>query len=124
MWYVSDHGEDLINAACTLTGHGSGTVYNFRIPSVFWFSDAYAREFAPALEQFRLHSTSKISTENIFESMIDMAGIDFPSHDKTWSLFDAAWRFHQRWVASVYGQVQLDFDTAGQSPNCHMLTPP
>ncbi len=124
MWYVSDHGEDLINASCKLTGHGSGTVYNFRIPSVFWYSEKYAAEFASPLEYFREHSAQKISTENIFESMIDMAAIDFPGHDQSWSLFSPAWQPHQRIVASLYGQVQVDFDTATESQNCHMLVPP
>ena len=124
MWYVSDHGEDLINAKCKLTSHGSGTVYNFRIPSVLWYSDAYAAEFEPALNAFRANSSSKVTTENIFESMIDMAAIDFPGHDQSWSLFSPSWQPHQRMVASLYGQVQLDFDTATESQNCHMLIPP
>jgi hypothetical protein len=63
-------------------------------------------------------------TENIFESLIDMAALDFPGHDPSRSLFSAAWQPHARLVRSLYGQVQVDFDTATESPNCHMLVPP
>jgi glucan phosphoethanolaminetransferase (alkaline phosphatase superfamily) len=123
-WYVSDHGEDLINASCNLTGHGSGTVYNFRVPSVFWYSDSYAANFRSDLDHFIEHREMPVSTENIFESLIDMAGLDFPGHDRTWSLFSASWQPHSRIVTPLYGQVQVDFDRAGESKNCHMVTPP
>jgi glucan phosphoethanolaminetransferase (alkaline phosphatase superfamily) len=124
VWYVSDHGEDLINSSCNLTGHGSGTVYNFRVPSVFWYSDAYAAEFRSKLDYFIERRAAPISTENIFESLVDMAALDFPGHDGNWSLFGASWRPHPRIVTPLYGQVQVDFDRAGESKNCHMVTPP
>jgi glucan phosphoethanolaminetransferase (alkaline phosphatase superfamily) len=124
MWFVSDHGEDLISASCNLTGHGSGTVYNFRVPSVFWYSEKYAGRFGQELDNLRQHSAMPISTENVFESLIDMAGLDFPGHDRSWSLFSESWRPHQRIVTPLYGQVQVDLDHSGESKNCHMVTPP
>lgn len=123
VWYVADHGEDLINASCRLTAHGSGTVYNFRVPSVFWYSPSYATEFPDGLKQFLQHSKEPVSTENLFESLIDMAGLQFPGHDAAWSLFSDQWQPHQRIVNPLYGQARLDFDHAGESKNCHMLTP-
>ena len=79
LWYVSDHGEDLINSTCKLTGHGSGTVYNFRIPSVFWYSPAYAGQFREQLDQVLAHANSRLSTENIFESLVEWRSWIFPA---------------------------------------------
>ncbi len=123
LWYVSDHGEDLINSTCKLTGHGSGTVYNFRIPSVFWYSPAYAERFREQLDQVLAHANVRLSTENIFESLIDMAQLDSPGHDRTWSLFSPSWQPHTRIVTPLFGRARVDIDQSGESKNCHMVIP-
>jgi glucan phosphoethanolaminetransferase (alkaline phosphatase superfamily) len=120
MWYVSDHGEDFASAACKLGGHGNGTVNDFRIPSVFWYSDAFAAVDADALAQTRIHSTMKLTTENIFESLVDMAGLDFPSHDRTRSIFSTQWREHPR-IVTGFAQTDLDFDSAAVSAKCEIM---
>jgi len=95
MWYTSDHGEDLISESCKFAGHGNGTASDYPVPSVFWYSDAYAQTFGPQLAQLRGHTAVKATTENFFESLIDMAGLDFPGHDPSW-------RPVQRAVAAAY----------------------
>jgi glucan phosphoethanolaminetransferase (alkaline phosphatase superfamily) len=120
MWYVADHGEDLITQDCKFAGHGNGTVHDFPVPSVFWYSDAYAHQFGKELEQLRNHAGEKLSTENVFESLIDMARIDFPSHDRSWSLFSAQWQSHERIVHAMF---DVDFDSADRSQKCQMLWP-
>lgn len=122
MWYVSDHGEDFASESCKLAGHGNGTVNDFRIPSVFWYSDAYASEFPAVLEQARAHSGMRMSTEDMFESVIDMAGLEFRGHDSTRSIFSPAWLPHQR-IVSGLGLIQMDYDTATVSDNCHLMIP-
>jgi glucan phosphoethanolaminetransferase (alkaline phosphatase superfamily) len=123
MLYASDHGEDLIDAGCSLTAHGSGTVYNFRIPTLFWYSNQYAEQYPQNVVNARQHSTSRLSTEDIFESLVDMAQIDFAGHDRSWSVFSPSFQQHPRIVTPLYGQVQLDFDDADESKNCHMMIP-
>lgn len=120
MWYTSDHGEDLITPDCKFAGHGNGTLYNYPVPSVFWYSDEYAQQFGAALQQLRAHADKKITTENFFESLIDMAALDFPGHDSSWSLFSAQWQPHQRLVQALF---PVDFDDADVSQKCHMLWP-
>jgi len=122
MWYVSDHGEDFASESCKLAGHGNGTVNDFRIPSVFWYSDAYANEFPSVLEQARAHSRMKMTTEDIFESMIDMAGLEFPGHDSTRSIFSPTWLPHGR-IVSGLGQIQIDYDKATVSDKCRLMIP-
>ena len=122
LWYVSDHGEDFASATCKLAGHGNGTTNDFRIPSFFWYSTAYAAADADALAQIRLHSTMKMTTEVIAESLVDMAGLDFPSHDQTRSIFSPRWQERPR-IVTVLGQFDLDFDAAAVSPKCKIMVP-
>jgi glucan phosphoethanolaminetransferase (alkaline phosphatase superfamily) len=121
LWYTSDHGEDLINSQCDLVGHGNSSLYNYIIPSVFWYSDAYAQNFAAPLQQLIAHRDQRTSTQNLFESLIDMAGLDFPGHDRTWSLLSDQWIAHTRHVNSAFAS---DFDTATAPGKCKMLMPP
>jgi len=120
MWYTADHGEDLISESCKFAGHGNGTASDYPVPSVFWYSDAYAQSFGPQLAQLREHAAVKATTENFFESLIDMAALDFPGHDPSWSLFSAHWQPHTRLVHALF---DVDFDTADRSQKCNLLWP-
>jgi glucan phosphoethanolaminetransferase (alkaline phosphatase superfamily) len=120
MWYVSDHGEDFASPACKLAGHGNGTVNDLRIPSVLWYSDAYASAKEAELAQARVHSTMKLTTENVFESLIDMAGLDFPTHDRTRSVFSTQWHERPR-IVTGFAQSDIDFDDARISDKCRIM---
>jgi len=120
MWYISDHGEDFASATCKLAGHGNGTEFDFRIPSVFWYSDGYAQQFPEEIARVRQRSRMKLTTENVFESLIDMAALDFPGHDPQWSIFSSVWQAHPR---IVNGLVPLDIDAASAPGKCHVLVP-
>ena len=41
LWFESDHGESLPTATCKMEGHGNGTRYEYEIPALVWYSDAY-----------------------------------------------------------------------------------
>jgi hypothetical protein len=69
----------------------------------------------------RAHADARTLSADTFESLIDMAGISFPTHDETWSLFSPDWRYHTRWVAQTQ---HIDFDTARIKPDdCQRLLP-
>ena len=121
LWYTSDHGEDLINSQCDLVGHGNSSIYNYIVPSVFWYSDAYAQNYPGPLQQLIAHREQRVSTQNIFESLIDMAGLNFPGHNPSWSLFSEQWQPHLRHVNSAFAS---DFDTATAPGKCKLLMPP
>jgi hypothetical protein len=55
-----------------------------------------------------------------FESLVDMAGVTFPTHDETWSLFSPQWHYHTRWVAQTR---HIDFDTARFDKTCERVLP-
>jgi glucan phosphoethanolaminetransferase (alkaline phosphatase superfamily) len=118
--YESDHGEDLPTATCTLSGHGNGTPYDFQIPAFLWYSDAYAEAFPQRLATFRGNATQKVLSASTFESIIDMAGVTFPGHDPSWSLFSTQWRFHPRIVNGIW---KTDIDHADYGKQCKLLLP-
>jgi glucan phosphoethanolaminetransferase (alkaline phosphatase superfamily) len=121
MYYVSDHGEDIPDAQCKLRGHGNPSLPDFIVPAVLWYSEAYAGAFPERLAALRLNATRAVTIENTFETFIDMAGLDFPSHDRTWSLASPTLRERQRLV-NAFGIV--DFDRAEVGKGCPILMTP
>ncbi len=121
LWYESDHGEDLPTPTCTLDGHGNGTSHDFEIPALFWYSDAYAANFPQQLAALRMNADKRVMSANTFESLIDMAGLDFASHDRSMSLFSAQWRYRPRLVTGI---ASIDIDKADRSKRCDLLLPP
>jgi glucan phosphoethanolaminetransferase (alkaline phosphatase superfamily) len=120
LWYESDHGEMLPTPTCSFSGHGMGTRYEFEVPAFFWYSDTYAHQFPERVAAVASHAGKPTLSANTFESLIDMAGVDFPGHDESWSLFNHHWRYRSRIVHSYW---QADFDNADFGKNCPMVLP-
>jgi len=121
MFYASDHGEALLTPTCSKAGHGIGTRYEFEIPALFWYSDTYAAAFPQRLSALRANADKPTLSADTFESLIDMAGIDFPGHDQSMSLFSTQWRYRPRIVNPIW---QVDFDKAVFSKKCTIVLPP
>ncbi|HEX7325153.1 MAG TPA: sulfatase-like hydrolase/transferase [Rhodanobacteraceae bacterium] len=120
LWYESDHGEILPTATCDKEGHGVGTKWEYEISAFFWYSNAYQQHFPQRVAQVRAHADDRTLSADTFESLIDMAGVDFPGHNESWSLFSPKWRYHTRWVAQTR---HIDFDTAHFSKDCQRVLP-
>lgn len=116
--YVSDHGENLFDGACTLSGHGRDTERDFRVAAFVWHSDAWAQAQPQALAALRGRQDAPLSTENVFHSMLDAAGIRYPDERLSASYFHASWTPRPRIV-----QNGLDFDRARREPTCLSLQP-
>jgi len=123
LWYVSDHGETLPTPVCPLAGHGVDTRAEFEIPALFWYSDLYAKDFPERVETLRSNADKPTLTANTFESLIDMAGVAFPGHDETWSMFSPQWTFHPRIVNPMHA-AQIDFDHAAFDDKCSIPISP
>ena len=121
LWFESDHGEDLATPACTMSGHGNGTRYDYEIPAFVWYSDEYLSTFPDRIAALRHNADKQTMSAETFESLSDMAGLDFPGHDRSMSIFSAAWRSRPR---LVNGSWQVDFDHAVFSKNCALALPP
>lgn len=121
LWFVSDHGETLPTPTCSKMGHGIGSRYDFQVPALFWYSDSYAQAFPQRVMSLRSNAGQRTLSASTFESLIDMAGISFPSHDETWSLFSPQWQYHARIVNPMW---QTDYDKADFGKGCEIVLPP
>jgi glucan phosphoethanolaminetransferase (alkaline phosphatase superfamily) len=120
LWYESDHGELIPTPTCDKEGHGVGTVPEYEISALFWYSDGYQAHFPQRVAALRSHAGKRTLSADTFESLVDMAGVTFPGHDETWSLFSPDWHYHTRWVAQTR---HIDFDTARIGKQCERVLP-
>ena len=120
LWYESDHGELIPTPTCDKEGHGVGTVPEYEIPALFWYSDGYQQHFPRRVATLRANAGKRTLSADTFESLIDMAGVTFPTHNETWSLFSPEWHYHTRWVAQTR---HIDFDTARFDKTCQRVLP-
>jgi len=118
MWFASDHGDLLPSPACPKTGHGHGTRHEFEVPALFWYSDAYLSAFPDRVAALEANANQRTLTADSFESLIDMAGVDFPGHDISRSLFNRAWSYRPRLVSRLWTS---DFDRAVFDKNCQIV---
>lgn len=118
--FESDHGESLPSSTCSLSSHGNGTRYEYQIPALFWYSDAYARMFPARIDALRANAGKKTLNADTFESLIDMAGVDFHGHDESRSLFSPQWRYRPRIVNRPW---RADIDQATFSGRCGYVMP-
>ena len=118
--YESDHGEDLPTPSCNLMEHGHSTVYDFQIPAFAWYSDSYADAFPLRIAALRNNASKPTLSADSFASLIDMAGVTFPGHDPSWSLFSTEWRYRPR---IINGMWQTDMDHAVFGKQCKTVMP-
>lgn len=116
LFYIADHGENLFDGECALSGHGRHTERDFRVAAFFWHSDAYAVRHPEKLRLAKQRAAARLSTENVFHSLLDMAAIRYPGERLDRSLFHPSWQPRPRIV-----QTGADFDLAGRDPVCLLL---
>lgn len=110
LFYISDHGQTLYDGSCNLAFHGHNTQYEFHVPAFMWYSDAYQEHFPDKIVQLRLHQKARLSTENVFHSLLDMANIRYPDEKLEWSILSKQLKPHTRYVDS-YGWTNYDNST-------------
>ena len=121
LWFLSDHGETLPTPTCNRAGHGVGSRYDFQVPALFWYSDAYAQAYPERVSVLRNHADARTLSADTFESLIDMAGVTFPGHNETWSLFSPQWHYRPRIVNPMW---QTDYDKSVFGKGCEIVLPP
>ena len=113
--YVADHGQTIYDKSCKIAFHGHNTQYEFHVPAFVWYSDSYAERFPAKVDQLRRHRKAKLSTENMFHTVLDMADIRYPDEHLERSFVNAAFKRHKRYVDS-YGWT--DYDNATMKGDC------
>jgi len=76
--YMSDHGESLWDDERKLSLHGSYqiTKYEYHVPFVIWYSNEYAAQHPEKISVMVQNKTTPVSSDVVFYSLLDMAGID------------------------------------------------
>ncbi len=98
MLYLSDHGEDIFDDARARYLHASPipTYYQLHIPYVIWFSDTYQQCYEEKYRNVCLRQTSPVSTNSVFHTMLDMAGIQTPILNTSLALTNPAFVIRDR----------------------------
>ncbi|RJG14761.1 phosphoethanolamine transferase [Massilia cavernae] len=107
MVYIADHGQSLYDGSCKLGFHGHNTQYDFHVPAFVWYSDLYRERYPHKVQQLARHRTSRLATENMFHTLLDMADIRYPGERLEWSFVNRAFAEHKRYVDS-YGWSNYD----------------
>ncbi|HBF49907.1 MAG TPA: sulfatase domain-containing protein [Massilia sp.] len=115
LMYVADHGQTLYDKSCDLAFHGHNTQYEFHVPAFVWYSDVYAALYPAKVEQLKRHRKARLSTENVFHTLVDLGDIRYPGERLEWSIASAQWKRHKRYVDS-YGWT--DYDNARMRGDC------
>lgn len=116
MLYISDHGQTLYDGSCNLAFHGHNTQFEFHIPALIWYSDAYQQRYPEKIAQLQKRRKARLATENVFHSVLDMADIRYPDERLEWSIFHPKFKLHKRYVDS-YGWT--NYDNAIIKGACH-----
>ena len=75
--YLSDHGENLYDDERQLLLHGSyaGTVYEYNIPFIVWYSDEYQNQYPDKTEVLRQHRDLQFNSSVVFHTLLDAAEV-------------------------------------------------
>lgn len=98
MLYLSDHGEDIFDDARARYLHASPipTYYQLHIPYVIWFSKAYREIYPEKYQTAAAHQALPVSTNSVFHTMLDVAGVETSQADPTLALTCEAFTVHHR----------------------------
>lgn len=110
MMYVSDHGQTLYDGTCKLAFHGHNTQYEFHIPALVWYSDLYQTTYPDKVAQLLKNKKARLSTENVFHTLLDMSDIRYVGERLEWSFLSKKLHRHKRYVDS-YGWSDYDNST-------------
>ena len=92
MLYMSDHGESFWDDERQLSLHGSYRIseYEYHVPLLVWYSEEYEAVYPAKVQALKQNKTTPVSSDVVFYSMLDLAGIEGGVTDTTRSLCSPA----------------------------------
>jgi heptose-I-phosphate ethanolaminephosphotransferase len=93
--YFSDHGERLFESdQPLLSGHGfpKQSRAETEVPLVLWLSPTYRQERPEAVTQLEANVHQPASLDNLFETVVDLAGLTYAGRQPSQSLFSASFQ--------------------------------
>ena len=110
MYYISDHGENLIDDERKLLGHNYSNEYDIPIPMLFWYSNEYKENYPLKILNAEKNANKKSSTANTFYSILDMANIHYKNFNYDMSVFSEKFNEKPRLVYNLRTNKIFDFD--------------
>lgn len=98
MLYLSDHGEDIFDDSRERYLHASPipTYYQLHIPYIIWFSKSYREIYPGKYETAMAHQSVPVSTNSVFHTVLDLAGIRSSETDSTLAVSNNAFQVRDR----------------------------
>ena len=98
IYYSPDHGEDMLDDNRKRFLHASPhpTYYQLHIPMFLWFSQNYQEQFPQRYQTAIKNSPKPVSTRIAFHTMLDIASIQTPWLDSTFSVVNPAFAVRRR----------------------------
>lgn len=98
IYYSPDHGEDMLDDDRKRFLHASPhpTYYQLHIPLFLWFSENYRQQFPENYNTALANSPKPVSTRAAFHTMLNIASIQTPWLDTTFSLINPAFKTRPR----------------------------
>ena len=98
IYYSPDHGEDMLDDNRKRFLHASPhpTYYQLHIPMFLWFSQNYQEQFTQRYQTAIKNSLKPVSTRIAFHTMLDIASIQTPWLDTTFSVVNPAFAVRRR----------------------------
>lgn len=94
--FVSDHGEYI---SPHVSGHGHTyhpTKEEYHVPLMVWYSDKYETAYPTKVANMQKHKDESTSADNVFWSVLDMAGIEIEQQQTKCSLFEDTLKYAER----------------------------
>lgn len=123
MLYLSDHGEDIFDDSRARYLHASPipTYYQLHIPYIIWFSDAYREAYPEKYRTADAHRSLPVSTNSVFHTMLDLAGIRTAVSDSTLAVSNAAFTVRDRMYLGDHDDPVPFWEVGLKSPDFEML---
>ncbi len=94
--FFSDHGERLFDngLADQEFGHGYPDIarQEIEIPFIVWLSNAYRQANPSLARSIRANANSAAELHDLFETIVDLTGVDYDGRTSALSLFSDAWQ--------------------------------
>lgn len=114
--YISDHGQALPTASCRQWGHSQSAASSFRVPAMVWMSAESQRRHAGAMDRLKALRDAPLHTSEVFDTMIDLAQIEFAGAKQSKSWLSSGWQPQKRLISGG-----ADFDSTPVGGPCQLL---
>lgn len=124
IYYSPDHGEDMLDDDRKRFLHASPhpTYYQLHIPLFLWFSENYRQQFPENYTMALANSPKPVSTRAAFHTMLDIASIQTPWLDTTFSLINPAFKTRPRMYLTDHDKPILWYKSGLKKQDKEMIT--